>query len=83
MLKAAVFVFVCGGMVSAKQGYQSNPFVIKLAIPAPQDSAGGIIVAESPITNHVFKKNKCSKRILVPMPSKTRPPRASMRFAKK
>jgi len=28
------------------QGYQSNPFVIKLDIPAPQDSAGGIIVAD-------------------------------------
>ena len=49
VFKAVVFAFVCGGMVSAGQGYQSNPFVIKLAIPAPQDSAGGIIVAD--VTN--------------------------------
>jgi hypothetical protein len=28
------------------QGYESSPFVIKLAVPAPQDSAGGIIVAD-------------------------------------
>jgi len=49
VFKASVFVFVCGGMVSAAQGYQSNPFVIKLAIPAPKDSAGGIIVAD--VTN--------------------------------
>ena len=31
---------------AAVQGYQSNPFTIKLDIPAPQDSAGGIIVAD-------------------------------------
>ncbi len=49
MFKAMVFAFVCGGMVSAGQGYQNNPFVIKLAIPAPKDSAGGIIVAD--VTN--------------------------------
>jgi hypothetical protein len=49
VLKATVFAFVCGGMVSAGQGYQNNPFVIKLAIPAPQNSAGGIIVAD--VTN--------------------------------
>lgn len=28
------------------QGYQQNPFVITLDIPAPQDSAGGMIVAD-------------------------------------
>lgn len=28
------------------RGYQQNPFVIPLDIPAPQDSAGGIIVAD-------------------------------------
>ncbi len=28
------------------RGYQQNPFVIALDIPAPQDSAGGIIVAD-------------------------------------
>ena len=44
VFKAVVFVFVCGVMVSAGQGDQNNPFVIKLAIPAPRDSAGGIIV---------------------------------------
>lgn len=49
VFKAVVFVFVCGGMVSAGQGYQNNPFVIKLAIPAPGDSAGGIIVTD--VTN--------------------------------
>jgi hypothetical protein len=26
--------------------YPSNPFVIKIEIPAPQDSAGGLIVAD-------------------------------------
>jgi hypothetical protein len=28
------------------RAYQANPFVIKLDIPAPQDSAGGIVVAD-------------------------------------
>ena len=49
VLKTAVFVLVCGVVVLAGQGYQSNPFVIKLDIPAPKDnrdSAGGIIVAD-------------------------------------
>ena len=43
ILKAAVFWLVCGAVA---QGYQSNPFVIKLAIPAPKDTAGGIIAAD-------------------------------------
>jgi len=46
MLKVMVFLLVYGGMVLAGEEYQSNPFVIKLAIPAPENSAGGIIVAD-------------------------------------
>jgi hypothetical protein len=46
MLKVAVLVLICLVLAQAAQGYQSNPFVIKLAIPAPKDSAGGIIVAD-------------------------------------
>ncbi|MHC4889663.1 MAG: FG-GAP-like repeat-containing protein, partial [Planctomycetota bacterium] len=49
VFKAAVFLFVCSAMASTGQGSQSNPFVIKLAIPAPKDSGGGIIVAD--VTN--------------------------------
>ncbi|MHC4890133.1 MAG: FG-GAP-like repeat-containing protein [Planctomycetota bacterium] len=49
MFKAAIFVFLCGVTVSAGQGYENNPFVIKLTIPAPKDSGGGIIVAD--VTN--------------------------------
>ncbi|MBN2129277.1 MAG: VCBS repeat-containing protein [Sedimentisphaerales bacterium] len=30
----------------AAPGYQQNPFVVKLDLPAPQDSAGGMIVAD-------------------------------------
>lgn len=44
--RVAVSVVICLMLVPAAQGYQSNPFVIKLAIPAPKDSAGGIIVAD-------------------------------------
>jgi len=39
---AACIVFMCGWAGA----YSANPFVIKLDIPAPQDSAGGIIVAD-------------------------------------
>ena len=46
MLMVTVSVLICFISVSRAQGYQSNPFVIKLAIPAPKDSAGGIIVAD-------------------------------------
>ena len=46
MPKVAVSVLICFVLASAGKGYQSNPFVIKLAIPAPTDSAGGIIVAD-------------------------------------
>ncbi len=45
LLKAVVavcIVFMCGWA----SAYSSSPFVIKLDIPAPQDSAGGIIVAD-------------------------------------
>lgn len=31
---------------AAAQAYPDNPFVIKLAIPSPSDSAGGIVVAD-------------------------------------
>lgn len=41
--KAAILVFLSSVVA---QSYQSNPFVIELAIPVPQDSAGGIIVAD-------------------------------------
>lgn len=37
---------MCAAMAFGEQVYQNNPFVIKLAIPAPKDSAGGIIVAD-------------------------------------
>jgi hypothetical protein len=46
VLKTAVLVSVSGAVVLAGEEYQSNPLVIKLAIPAPKDSAGGIIVAD-------------------------------------
>jgi len=39
---AVCIVFTCG----LAGAYSSNPFVIKLDIPAPRDSAGGIIVAD-------------------------------------
>lgn len=43
ILNAAMLVLLHGAVA---QGYQRNPFIIKLAIPAPTDSAGGIIVAD-------------------------------------
>jgi len=49
---AAVIAWMAGATCSAgltqrvAQGYQENPFIIKLAIPAPADSAGGIITAD-------------------------------------
>ena len=46
VLKAVVFVLLCAGVALEAEAYSSNPFVIKLAIPAPRDSAGGIIVAD-------------------------------------
>ena len=46
VLKTAVFVLLCGGVTLAAEAYSSNPFVIKLAIPGPKDSVGGIIVAD-------------------------------------
>jgi len=42
----AVSLLVCLVVVSAAKGYEGSPFVIKLAIPGPKDSAGGIIVAD-------------------------------------
>jgi len=48
--KAIVLVLL---ICTAVQGYQSNPYVIKLAIPAPQDSAGGIIVADADNDNSI------------------------------
>ena len=41
--RAAVLVLLFGATV---QAYSHSPFVIGLAIPAPQDSAGGIMVAD-------------------------------------
>ena len=46
VLKATVFVLLYGGVTPVAEAYKSNPFVIKLAIPSPKDSAGGIIVAD-------------------------------------
>ena len=43
IFNAAAVVLLCSAMV---QSSQSKPFVIKLAVPAPKDSAGGIIVAD-------------------------------------
>ena len=44
---AVVFVFAAGISVGcAEQAYPSNPFVIELEVPAPKDSAGGVIVAD-------------------------------------
>jgi len=45
-LKAVVFVLLYGVVPLVAEGYKTNPFVIRLAIPAPDDSAGGIIVAD-------------------------------------
>jgi hypothetical protein len=49
----AALTFVAGAVMCSAglapevaQGYQENPFIIKLAIPAPADSAGGIITAD-------------------------------------
>lgn len=42
----AVCQFILAMTGIAKPAYQSNPFRIKLAIPAPEDSAGGLIVAD-------------------------------------
>ena len=41
--KTAVFASFCCAIA---QAYPENPFVIRLDVPAPQDSAGGIIVAD-------------------------------------
>jgi len=46
VLKAVVYALLCCPLVLAGQGYKNNPFVIELAVPAPKDSAGGIIVAD-------------------------------------
>ena len=46
LFAVAIFLLGCGGVTAADGSYQSNPFVIKLDIPAPTDSAGGIIVAD-------------------------------------
>ena len=46
VLKIAVLLLMFDVTVLAGQGYESNPFVIKLDIPAPKDSSGGIIIAD-------------------------------------
>ena len=46
MSKSAAFLFMCAAAAFGGQLSQTNPSVIKLAIPAPRDSAGGIIVAD-------------------------------------
>jgi hypothetical protein len=46
-LKVVAAVMCSAGLAQGvAQGYQENPFIIKLAIPAPADSAGGIITAD-------------------------------------
>jgi len=46
MSKSAVCLFMCAATAFGGQLSRTNPSVIKLAIPAPKDSAGGIIVAD-------------------------------------
>jgi hypothetical protein len=46
VLKVVIFVLSFAGAALATEGAQGKPFVIKLAIPAPKDSAGGIITAD-------------------------------------
>ena len=46
VLNFAACLFICAAAAFAGPAYESNPFVIKLAIPAPKDSAGGIIAAD-------------------------------------
>jgi hypothetical protein len=45
-LTAAVVILACTSFASSQIPYSANPFVVTLDIPAPQDSAGGIIVAD-------------------------------------
>jgi hypothetical protein len=56
-LTAAIIIWAFAAIAG---GYQSNPFVITLEIPAPQDSAGGIIVAD------VNKDGKMDYLVTVP-----------------
>lgn len=46
VLLAAVGLFVWIGVSQAAECYEANPFVIALEIPAPETSAGGIVVAD-------------------------------------
>jgi len=46
MLKSAICLLVCAAMVFPVQADPHDPLVIKLNIPASQDSAGGMIVAD-------------------------------------
>lgn len=46
VLKVVIFVLSFAGAALAEEGAQGKPFVIKLGIPAPKDSAGGIITAD-------------------------------------
>ncbi|MHC4558296.1 MAG: FG-GAP-like repeat-containing protein [Planctomycetota bacterium] len=46
ILKVAACLFMCAVTAFGGQVYENNPFVIKLPIPAPKDSAGGIITAD-------------------------------------
>ncbi len=46
MLTTSVLIMSLFGWSSKAETYSSNPFVIKVEIPAPKDSAGGIITAD-------------------------------------
>ncbi|MHC4495570.1 MAG: FG-GAP repeat domain-containing protein, partial [Planctomycetota bacterium] len=46
-LKSTICLLACAAMVFGGQTDRDKPFVIKLNIPAPEDSAGGIIVADA------------------------------------
>ncbi len=46
MFKSVVCLFMYAATTVAGQMNQNNSFVIKLPIPPPKDSAGGIIVAD-------------------------------------
>lgn len=45
-LAVSAVLAICVSAAMAGGGYKSNPFVIKLDIPAPEGSAGGLIVAD-------------------------------------
>ncbi|MHC4642011.1 MAG: FG-GAP repeat domain-containing protein [Planctomycetota bacterium] len=46
LLTVSVIILSCFSMALEAEAYSSNPFVIKLNIPGPKDSGGGIITAD-------------------------------------